>query len=74
MVAGILQILRKGCDTKKFENPWVNGCIANLSDVLTLGPILAGHLECRQDALLDVERRRRFERTAANVDNSSIDK
>jgi hypothetical protein len=52
----------------------VNGRIINLSDVLTLGPILAGHLECRQDALLDVERRRRFERTAANVDNSSIDK
>ena len=59
---------------KQIENMAELNQIPHLCDVLALGPVLAGHLESRQDSFLDVERLRRFVRTWAYVDNSTVDK
>ena len=44
-----------------------------LRDVLTFRPVFTGHLECRQDALLDVERLRRLLLRRANVGDAAVD-
>ena len=44
-----------------------------LGNVLTFGPIFAGHLEGGQDALLDVEGQRRLGVARANVNDAAVD-